>query len=158
MGHLSQTNKHAQTCQHLPPVKPVCKNMTETSQCANEHPKVQKSEMSLSNWHSVICHSVWHSDLASIWHLQSKIWHCFSGILSGILSDTRESACNIMAFLSDILSGILIWHSIWHSYLAFYLALYLTFYLAFLSGILIWHSHLAFFSGILIWHSIWHSI
>ena len=43
-----------------------------------------------------------------------------------------QEICQISGTLSDVLSGILIWHS----------------YLAFLSGILLWHS---------IWHSIWHS-
>ena len=56
-----------------------------------------------------------------------------------------RSLCMSVCQTLAFLSGILIWHS----YLAFYLALYLTFYLAFLSGILIWHSYLAFFSGIL---------
>ena len=68
------------------------------------------------------------------------IWHSYLAFLSGLLSGT----------LSDVLSGILIWHSylaflsgilLWHSSLAFYLA----FHLAFLAGILIWHSSLAFY-------------
>ena len=67
-----------QTCPHVstPPVKHVCKNMTETSQW--------------TTWHS-IWHSIWHS-----------VWHSYLTFLSGIL--------------------------IWHSSLAFYLALYLTLY------------------------------
>ena len=106
------------------------------------------------------------------WHFKTACWHNFClKLLSRHFGPTNypnhlfhlagHCACQsvkqdinisgiLSGTLSDVLSGILIWHS----------------YLAFLSGILlwhsiwhsIWHSYLAFLSGILLWHSIWHSI